>query len=113
MDLEGQPHLDDREVVGAEVKSGEPIWFWRRTVLFVVVGFCMVMLWRMVDVPDTRVNDTIAWGLIMVLAALVLGYQGFATAQDIAAIMATRSGRPYAEPEPIEEDPGPVPGAGQ
>ena len=80
--------------------SGEPSWFWRRTVLFVVLTFCGAMVWRMVDAPDTRVNDTLAWGVIMLMGALVLGYQGFATAQDIAAIMATRSGTPYAPPEP-------------
>lgn len=78
--------------------AGEPSWYWRRAVLFAVCGWCMVMLWRLVGTEDTEVHEAIVSGLIMLLGALVLGYQGFATAQDIAAILATRSGRPYQEP---------------
>jgi hypothetical protein len=81
---------------------GEPSWFWRRTVLFVVCGWCMVMLWRLVGTEDTEVHEAIVSGLVMLLGALVLGYQGFATAQDIAAILSTRSGTPYRDSLPAE-----------
>ena len=76
--------------------KGEPSWKWRRGVLFVMIAYCMAMLSTLVGDEDTRLHETLAWGHIMLLAALVLGYQGFATAQDIAAIMATKSGTPYA-----------------
>ncbi len=39
-----------------------------------------------------------AFGYMMLIALLILGYSGLATAQDIAAIWATRSGLPYAPP---------------
>ncbi len=100
---------------------GEPSWYWRRAVLFVVCGWCMVMLWRLVGGDDTEVHEALVSGLIMLLGALVLGYQGFATAQDIAAILSTRSGTPYAPPiygEPPFDPRGPYddeqrpPGAG-
>lgn len=80
--------------------KGEPSWKWRRLVLFVVASYCMGMLVALIGDADTRLHETLAWGHIMLLAALVLGYQGFATAQDIAAIMATKSGTPYAPPPP-------------
>jgi hypothetical protein len=80
--------------------KGEPSWKWRRAVLFVIIAYCMAMLSFLVGDEDTRLHETLATGHIMLLAALVLGYQGFATAQDIAAIMATKSGTPYAPPPP-------------
>lgn len=88
-------------------KSGEPGWAWRKAIIFPVVAFC---LWRMIALEgavDTRVNDTLAFGYVMLVSLLVLGYAGFATAQDIAAIMATRSGLPYSpQSSPAEPTPG-------
>lgn len=91
----------------AKPKSGEPGWAWRKAIIFPVVAFC---LWRMVALEnglDTRVNDTLAFGYMMLVSLLVLGYAGFATAQDIAAIWATRSGLPYSpQSSPAEPTPG-------
>lgn len=57
----------------------------------------------LLDAPDTRVNETIAWGMVLNVIASVLFYTGFATAQDITAIYATRTGLPYASP-PVAVD---------
>ena len=92
----------------AEAKtSGEPGWSWRRAVIFpnIVVSFWVVYI--LIGAQDSRVNDTIAWGMIINIIASVLCYTGFATAQDISAIMATRTGLPYADP-PIAVDGDPV-----
>jgi hypothetical protein len=78
--------------------SGEPGWLrrWIFTALF--MSFCA---WRMVgleNAPDTRVNETLSWGYVIMMMVSFIGVTGFATAQDIAAIVATRSGFPYAAP---------------
>ncbi|MBP2147915.1 hypothetical protein [Xanthobacter flavus] len=91
--------------------AGEPQWFFRRLVAMGVIGFAAWRLMMLESAPDTRVNETIAWGWILLLATVVLGYLGFASAQDIAAIFATRSGTPYAPtpepPDPPERSPEP------
>jgi hypothetical protein len=79
---------------------GEPGWSWRRAIIFPVVAFACWRLAVLEGAADTSVNETIAWGWIMLVAALVLGYSGIAAAQDIAAIITTKSGRPYA-PDPV------------
>ncbi len=76
--------------------TGEPGWSWRRAAIFPVVAWGCWELHLLKAAADTRVNETIAFGWITLIAALVLGYTGFATAQDIAAIWRTRSGLPYA-----------------
>ena len=82
-------------------KNGEPSWRWRRILIYAVLIWACVQLAVLVDASDTRVNETIAWGWLVLITALVLGYTGFATVQDVAAIWATRTGRPYADP-PVE-----------
>lgn len=90
------------------VKSGEPSWKWRRILIFATVVWSFFQLAMLVNGPDTRVNDTIAFGLLVLISTLVLGYTGLATAQDIAAIWTTRTARPYSEPpqEPTPPPPG-------
>lgn len=78
---------------------GEPSWKWRRIVIFATCAYCAAMLLYMVNEEDTRVNESIAFSLATLLGVIIVGYTGFATAQDIAAIMATKSGTPYAPPE--------------
>lgn len=85
--------------------AGEPQWFFRRIVAMGVIGFAAWRLMMLESAPDTRVNETIAWGWILLLATVVLGYLGFASAQDIAAIFATRSGTPYAPPDDPSDPP--------
>lgn len=89
-------------------KSGEPAWLWRRIIIFSTTIWSFVQLSILVNGPDTRVNDTIAFGLLMLISVLVLGYTGLATAQDIAAMWTTRTARPYSEPpqEPTPAPPG-------
>lgn len=88
--------------------AGHPSWVWRRLLIFTTVGWSFVQLYLLVNGPDTRVNDTIAFGLLMLISVLVTGYTGLATAQDIAAIWTTRTARPYADP-PVDPTPAPAP----
>jgi hypothetical protein len=78
--------------------TGEPSWRWRRAVILATCLYCAVQIAFLVGAADTRVNETIAFGLVALMGVLILGYVGFATAQDIAAIMATRSATPYQPP---------------
>lgn len=80
-------------------KNGEPGWSWRRAAIFPVVAWGCRELSLLKAAADTQVNETIAFGWITLIAALILGYTGFATAQDIAAIWRMKTGRPYADPE--------------
>jgi hypothetical protein len=88
-------------------KSGEPSWRWRRIAIYAVTAWGCYQLFLLIDAADSRLNETIAWGWQVLIMALVLGYTGFATAQDVAAIWTTRTAKPYAEP-PQEPTPAPV-----
>jgi len=92
----------------APKKTGEPEWFWRRWLVFTTTGWSFFQVYLLINAPDTRVNDTIAFGLLVLISSLVLGYTGLATAQDIAAIWTTRTAKPYADPpqEPTPPPPG-------
>jgi hypothetical protein len=96
--------------------TGEPGWKWRRAVIFPLIIFACWRLAVMENAPDTMVNQTIAWGWVILIICLVLFYTGFATAQDIAAIVATKTGLPYANPpvavdgEPFGPEPYDPPG---
>lgn len=84
-------------------ETGEPSWRWRRIVIFATIGFCTVGVTRLIDAQDTDLNGTIAAGLLWLAGSIILGYTGFATAQDVAAIVTARTGKPYApdiEPTP-------------
>lgn len=89
-------------------RSGEPGWRRRWIFAGIVLGFTAWRLTALEHAADTQVNQTIAWGYILLGITVILGMMGFATAQDIAAIVATRSGLPYANPavpsaQPTEE----------
>ena len=87
-------------------QSGKPTWWWRRGIVIVTVLFCFWQLNGLRIATDTRVNDTLAFGYLTLVAVLVLTYAGLATAQDIAAIWATRSGLPYSpESSPATNEP--------
>jgi hypothetical protein len=92
----------------ARPKPGEPSWRWRRIIIYAVLAFACWQLYRLVDASDSRLNETIAWGWQVIVMVLVTGYTGFATAQDIAAIWTTRTGRPYADP-PVDPVSAPLP----
>jgi len=87
--------------------SGEPGWSWRKAVIFPNIVISFWLIYVLIGSQDSRVNETIAWGLIVNIIASVFFYTGFATAQDIAAIFATRTGLPYASP-PVAVDGEPV-----
>jgi hypothetical protein len=95
--------------------SGEPGWKWRRLAIFPVVAFACWRLMMMENAPDTRLNDTIAWGWNLLIIVLVGGYTGFATAQDIVAFLTTRSALPYSpasspvDPAVVAAEPGAAP----
>lgn len=89
--------------------SGEPGWNWRKGIIFPVVIFACWRLAAMENAPDTMVNQTIAWGWVAVILGCVFFFAGFATAQDIAAILATKSGLPYSpQSSPADPTPGTV-----
>jgi hypothetical protein len=78
-------------------KSGEAKWVWRRVFIFPVVFWACYEIDKLTAAADTRVNETIAYGLIVLITLLVLGYTGFATAQDVAAIWRTGRANPYRD----------------
>lgn len=82
----------------AAKRTGEAGWKWRRGLFIAVMGFAMWRLMVLEDGADTRLNETIAWAYSLMIMTGLVGFTGFATAQDIAAILATRSGLPYANP---------------
>lgn len=88
-------------------RTGEPGWTWRKGLIFPLVIFACWRLMMMENAPDTMVNQTIAWGWIILIISLAFFFTGFASAQDIAAILATRTGLPYASP-PVAVDGEPV-----
>ncbi len=103
--------------------DGEPSWKWRRIMIYGVLIWSAYQLFILVDAKDTRLNESIAWGWQVLMMVLVLCYTGFATAQDITAMLTTRTARPYADPAPTptpapeqtvvvktEVDPKPPPG---
>ncbi|WP_174051650.1 hypothetical protein [Rhizobium rhizogenes] len=81
----------------ATKKHGEPPWMWRRVIIFPVVAWACYQLHILINAPDTRVNETIAYGWMMLIGILILGYTGFATAQDVIAIWRTGRALPYRE----------------
>lgn len=85
-------------------KTGEPSWRYRRTAIYAVTIWGCYQLYLLIDSADTRVNETIAWGWQILIAALVLGYVGFATIQDVTAIWRTRSAKPYRPDYPHRYD---------
>ncbi|MFC5760504.1 hypothetical protein [Rhizobium sp. GCM10022189] len=78
-------------------RTGEAKWVWRRVIIFPVVGWACYEIDALITAADTRVNETIAYGLMMLIAILILGYTGFATAQDVAAIWRTGRANPYRD----------------
>src|SRR5690606_12132794 len=83
-------------LMAAEAKAtGEPGWRWRRAVIYPVVVYACWRLMALEGAADTEVNQMLAWGWMLLVAVLVLGYTGFATFQDIAAIWRTGSALPY------------------
>ncbi|MGV2188747.1 hypothetical protein ACQZ4Q_08025 [Agrobacterium vitis] len=92
---------------GREAKSsGEPGWTWRKSLIFPIVIFACWRLMEMENAPDTMVNQTIAWGWMITIISMAFFFTGFASAQDIAAIIAMRTGTPYA-PDRQASDPCP------
>lgn len=86
--------------------SGEPGWTWRRSVLIGIIGISFYLLWVIVHGPESRTNETIAVGLIWTICVSGLIYAGFATVQDVAAIVVTKSGLPYSpQSSPAEPTP--------
>jgi hypothetical protein len=92
--------------------TGEPGWQWRKALIFPLIAFACWRLAVMENAPDTVVNQTIAWGWIMLIISSTFFYVGFASVQDIVAILTTRTGLPYKNP-PAAIDGEPQPGATQ
>ena len=93
--------------------SGEPGWAWRRAALLGIIVLSFVLLWVIIGKPDNRVNESVAWGLITLIFGAGMIYAGFATVQDVVAIIVTKSGLPYSpKSSPAEPTPNtPAPAA--
>lgn len=92
----------------SNVTTGEPSFRWRRFSFFLIVGLCFIQMPAMAFlplIPDTAVNLKIAEGSLDLAGWAFLIYAAGAGAQDIAAIVTTRSARPYSP----EASPGPPP----
>lgn len=85
--------------------TGEPGWKWRRWLIFPVCVFCAYELDMLRRTPD--VSDDVLKLLIYVnavaLVSVVMFYSGFATVQDVIAIIKTGRGLPYKEEAPVVE----------
>ncbi len=87
--------------------TGEPGWTWRRSVLIGIILVSFYLLWTIIQSPDNRTNETIALGLIWAIFGAGLIYSGFATLQDLTAIIITKSALPYStRSSPAEPTPG-------
>jgi hypothetical protein len=94
-------------------KTGEPGWVWRRSVLIGIIVMAFALLWSIVNGPDSRMNETVAVWLIVAIMCCGFIYAGFATVQDVVAIITTKSALPYSpQSSPAEPTPG-TPGEGQ
>ncbi len=88
-------------------ETGEPGWTWRRSVLIGIIIVSFYLLWTIIQGPDNRTNETIALGLIWSIFGAGLIYSGFATLQDLTAIVVTKSALPYSpRSSPAEPTPG-------
>lgn len=91
----------------AAKKTGEPGWTWRRSVLIGVIAVSFWLLWVIIQGPDNRTNETLGIGLIWSIFGAALIYAGFATVQDLTAIIVTKSALPYSpQSSPAEPTPG-------
>jgi hypothetical protein len=87
--------------------TGEPGWTWRRSVLIGIIVVSFYLLWTIIQGPGGQTNATIAIGLIWSIFGAGLIYAGFATVQDVAAIITTKSALPYSpQSSPAEPTPG-------
>lgn len=93
-------------------QTGEPSWKWRRIIIYGILVWACYQLFMLVNAPDTRVNESIAWGWQVIIMVVVLTYTGLATMQDVVAIITTRTAKPYADP-PQEPTPPPAPPVNQ
>lgn len=79
--------------------TGEPSFRWRRIAFFGIVGFCLLFLPILAYLPEIPTNNLrVAESLIDLAGWAFLVYAAGASAQDITAIVATKSARPYAPP---------------
>ena len=86
--------------------TGEPGWKWRRWLIFPICVFCAYELDMLRRTPE--VSDDVLKLLIyvnaVVLVSVVMFYSGFATIQDVIAIIKTGRGLPYKEEPSTETD---------
>lgn len=87
--------------------SGEPGWSWRRSVLIGIIVAAFALLIAIINGPDTRVNETLGVWLMITIMCCGFIYTGFASVQDVVAIIVTKSALPYSpQSSPAEPTPG-------
>lgn len=68
---------------GLNPRTYETSWFWRRLVLFCTLIFSAGMLTYLAGWGrDTKLNEAIATGILLLDSVLIPGYFGFATLDD-------------------------------
>lgn len=82
----------------SNVTTGEPSFRWRRIAFFGIVGYAFLAVPLLAFLPPIDDNAVkIAQSLIDMAGWAFLVYAAGAGAQDITAIVTTRSAKPYAE----------------
>lgn len=83
--------------------SGEPGWKWRRWLIFPSCVFFAYELDMIRQTTDVSVLRLLAYLHAGGFVAVIFMYAGFATIQDIIAIIKTGRGLPYKEEAPMVE----------
>lgn len=84
-------------------KTGEPGWLFRRWLVFPTMAFSAWQLEMLRHTDSIEVVKLLVWTHGFTMVALVLFYTGFATIQDVIAIIKTGRGLPYKEDPQIVE----------
>ena len=64
-------------------RTSEDRWVRRRFVIYVTLLFCgFVIIWLIFNGEDTRLNDTIANGVILLASSVIIAYVGGSAYED-------------------------------
>lgn len=77
--------------------EGQPGWLFRRWLVFPTVLFSAAQLEMLRRTDSVEVMKALIWAHWFIVVALVFMYTGFATVQDIIAIIKTGRGLPYKD----------------
>ncbi len=81
-------------------KTGEPGWTYRRWLVFPSMAFSMVQLELLRRTESVEVAKLLVYTHGFTMVCMVFFYTGFATIQDVIAIIKTGRGLPYKDEAP-------------